>query len=670
MKLRSIVIENLKSFRDKTEIEFNDDCNILIGPNAGGKSNLLDILTITLRHFFLKTFSIYTEGSEQTGISFNIQTHPGLFSPIEYYLEKFTNNENNISSIEMTFEVTQKDIENMNEIKSKKEVYKKNLTKYKNSINFINTIDSVCQTLENSNLKEGMELKYNIPSIPNTQNFIYLDPYTLNDNEKKAYLFYLNNIELFMLLSEGESNLKPIYLFFSPYRAMNVNNLRVNLSAQNFYELYQNYTMTTSKSTSSVIELASYYFSNKKRNLEANASNIGYQERWKNDEEVKMINRYLKKLGYDDLDVKLVDPNKNIYEFVFKNNGRIFSISQASSGEKEIMNFLLSIFAFNIKEGLIVIDEPELHLHPRWQRILIELFMELSQTTNNQFIITTHSPVFIDENTVSNIIRIYRDDTGTSKAIKIKESNLPEVKNLLHMINSHNNEKLFFADKIVLVEGITDRLIFEALINYYKQKYKQNDDSRIIEVLEVHGKNNFDMYKRILEEIGCTYYIVADLDYVNELARGDGNKEIMELFITDYKSIDDNVIKNKKSLDRKKLSELIEEAVNKNEITHGLRNVWVYIKQRHLKLKENLTEEEKNKLIEYIQQKEERNIFVLYGGNQFECTEIEDFLPKDYKGLDGIIEFTKQNELEKWINDDMSGKERLKEIVYKILGIH
>lgn len=661
MKLKRIVIENLKSFRDKTEIEFNDSCNILIGPNAGGKSNLLDIITVILRHFFIYVFNINEQWDQRGIVSFNIQ-RANLFYPVENYLEKFTDNNSNPASIEITFVVTQGDLENIDEIISKKEVFKRNLRKYTYSP-VENEVNLFYQLVEKSNLKEGMELSYNIHNISSTVN---LDYYNLAEDEKKIYFKYLNNIELFMLLSEGESDLKPIYLYFSPYRVMNLNNLRINLSSQNFNELYRNYVTSTSRTASSGIELANYHFSSKKRYLETRAISEGYQEKWENDEEVKMVNRYLKKLGYDGLDVKLIDPNKNIYEFILKNNdGRIFSISQASSGEKEIMNFLLSIFAFNIRDGLIVIDEPELHLHPQWQRVLMELFTELSNTTNNQFIITTHSPVFIDEKNVSNIIRIYRDNTGTSKAVKIKGENLPQVKDLLHMINSHNNEKLFFADKIVLVEGITDRLIFEALISYYKQ----NDDSRIIEVLEVHGKSNFDVYKKILEDIKCEYYIVADLDYVNELAKKDGKREIMELFVTDYKAIDANVIKNKKSHDGKKLSELIEEAINKNTITDELRSVWAYIKQRHLKLKENLTEEEKSKLVEYICQKEKENIFILYGGYQFEYAEIEDFLPEGYKDLDGIIKFTKTDQFEKWINDSGPEKKRLHEIIYKILQI-
>ncbi|MEH2399539.1 AAA family ATPase [Nostoc sp.] len=62
MKITSITIKNVKTFQDETEIVFDDKFNILIGPNGGGKSNLLDIITIVIRNFLLVGYRIQ-EGS-------------------------------------------------------------------------------------------------------------------------------------------------------------------------------------------------------------------------------------------------------------------------------------------------------------------------------------------------------------------------------------------------------------------------------------------------------------------------------------------------------------------------------------------------------------------------------------------------------------------------------
>lgn len=59
-----------------------------------------------------------------------------------------------------------------------------------------------------------------------------------------------------------------------------------------------------------------------------------------------------------------------------------------SAGEKQMLSFLCyNTFS---KEKIIFIDEPELSLHPDWQRMLISTL--LRQGNNNQFFIATHSP--------------------------------------------------------------------------------------------------------------------------------------------------------------------------------------------------------------------------------------------------------------------------------------
>ncbi|WP_442942309.1 ATP-dependent nuclease [Nostoc sp.] len=332
-------------------------------------------------------------------------------------------------------------------------------------------------------------------------------------------------------------------------------------------DLVMNYFASTSKSMASLVKVSSLYFAEKRRNYESQSQ--GYQTAWSNDKEVKLVTKYLKKLGYS-WDLKLKDKNKNIYEIMLTKDDRDFYIGQASSGEKEIINFLFGIFAFNIKNGLIIVDEAELHLHPKWQSILIELFIDLSKDTGNQFIFSTHSAVFINETTISNIIRIYKEN-NTSNAIAISKNNLNKTKDLLHIINSHNNEKMFFADKVVLVEGVKDRLIIQKIIDIYSSEFIEKPE--IIEVLEVLGKSNLIKYKEFLDLIKVKNYIIADNDYILTI----GDEDVKKLFTTDYQRIDKEVIKDKKSIDGKCLSEKMENAIHTKNIDE-LQELWEYIK--------------------------------------------------------------------------------------------
>jgi energy-coupling factor transporter ATP-binding protein EcfA2 len=64
------------------------------------------------------------------------------------------------------------------------------------------------------------------------------------------------------------------------------------------------------------------------------------------------------------------------------------SSDQLSAGEKQMLSFLC-YNAFT-RNAIIFIDEPELSLHPDWQRRLFPTLLD--QGTNNQFIVATHSP--------------------------------------------------------------------------------------------------------------------------------------------------------------------------------------------------------------------------------------------------------------------------------------
>lgn len=87
-------------------------------------------------------------------------------------------------------------------------------------------------------------------------------------------------------------------------------------------------------------------------------------------------------------------------------NGKTLNVEQLSQGEKLLMALVgdiarrLAIMNPTIDNplngnGIILIDEAELHLHPKWQRVLMS---RLSATFPNcQFILTTHSPLIISD---------------------------------------------------------------------------------------------------------------------------------------------------------------------------------------------------------------------------------------------------------------------------------
>jgi predicted ATPase len=100
---------------------------------------------------------------------------------------------------------------------------------------------------------------------------------------------------------------------------------------------------------------------------------------------------------FNDMDMQIsfksLDKDKNIY---FENrNGETISIDTLSTGEKELLSKVFYLYIFDIKDSIIMIDEPEISLHPSWQNRVVNIYKNFAKKNNNQIIIATHSPQII-----------------------------------------------------------------------------------------------------------------------------------------------------------------------------------------------------------------------------------------------------------------------------------
>ncbi len=97
-----------------------------------------------------------------------------------------------------------------------------------------------------------------------------------------------------------------------------------------------------------------------------------------------------------DLTFNLSTINYNKKEVLFKdNNGVEFDIDELSTGEKTLLSKVLYLFFKDYKDKVILIDEPELSLHPSWQNKVLKIYENFALKNNCQVIIATHSPHII-----------------------------------------------------------------------------------------------------------------------------------------------------------------------------------------------------------------------------------------------------------------------------------
>lgn len=101
---------------------------------------------------------------------------------------------------------------------------------------------------------------------------------------------------------------------------------------------------------------------------------------------------------------------KDVYIRKIENN-KIYPINEASSGEQCIFNTFLGIACKITDNSLIVIDEPEISLHPAWQERYITLLMDTFQHYKGcHFIIATHSPQLVSKLSNENCYVLKMDD--------------------------------------------------------------------------------------------------------------------------------------------------------------------------------------------------------------------------------------------------------------------
>lgn len=142
----------------------------------------------------------------------------------------------------------------------------------------------------------------------------------------------------------------------------------------------------------------------------------------------------------------------------------IYKISEASSGEQCIFTTLVGI-SCNIKDNsLILIDEPEISLHPEWQEKYIQLLIETFQNYKNcHFIIATHSPQLISKLSKDNCFILQMDSK--------------ELKNAKYYIN---NSIDFQLANIFNTPGFKNeylsRIAFSIISKYGKNKKFDSED--------------------------------------------------------------------------------------------------------------------------------------------------------------------------------------------------
>ena len=186
--------------------------------------------------------------------------------------------------------------------------------------------------------------------------------------------------------------------------------------------------------------------------------------------------------------------------------------------------------------NLVYIEEPESHTHPQLQYIFIKNIKDLlkvhddelkarGDTSGVQTLITTHSSHIVSDCSFDDLIYFKRDNgTAVSKAFNsLKEEYGDEqlgykfVKQYLTL----NSSELFFADKVICVEGDTERILIPTMMQKVDIANPINKASNTMPLLSqnisiIETGAHSQVFRKLFDFLGIKVLIIADIDPANK----------------------------------------------------------------------------------------------------------------------------------------------------------
>ena len=182
-------------------------------------------------------------------------------------------------------------------------------------------------------------------------------------------------------------------------------------------------------------------------------------------------------------------------------DGVLTSISNKGDGVKSLITIAMLSELSIRDQRLIIIDEPENHLHPEAIRYIDNVMKELSKT--NQVLVSTHNPIFVNRSNISSNLIV---DEG--KVERAKE--LSSIRNVLGIVCSDN---LLLSDFTILVEGSSDETVLNKFIGEDAELSKLAK-SGYLAVRNIGGVSHLKGYVYQLDLICGNYLALVDYDNI------------------------------------------------------------------------------------------------------------------------------------------------------------
>ncbi len=520
MQIRKIKIQNFRLLKDFS-IDLEENLSLVIGKNNTGKTSLLSLLERFLRgnqnNFSFHDFNIAFQKEIEVSLNNDIakDDYNNLRINLRLYIEYFKSDNLgnllilNLDPKENFFVLSfnySLDYDKYSRLKQDYDKFK-SIFKNKTVIDFLT-----------KNHKQYFKTNKSVVEYKNEKNEV-----SINDEQiSKIILLKTISAKRDVANEEGEnarSNKtlsKLSYKFFNSLNksdSADVNDLQVKL-----VETDDKLNKTYEKTFQKVVEdIKKFSYSESQISIKSNLEEVNILKEntsvvYKQDN--KELPEDYNGLGY-----------MNLFAMVFNLHLIFDSFKKVHTDQEKQADI-----------NLLFIEEPEAHTHPQMQYVFIKNIKRLlaegkKGLSNLQTVISTHSSHITSQSSFNDIKYFYKESINS-----VISKNLFDLKNqygaedtekknfqfLKQYLTLHKSE-LFFAEKVVFIEGDTERILLPAMMKKIDDENKNTENyvpllSQNISIVEVGAYSH--IFDGFLNFLGIKTLIISDIDSIDN----DGKK--------------------------------------------------------------------------------------------------------------------------------------------------
>ena len=491
--ITSVELKDYRSYKE-LKIDFRKNIHVLLGPNESGKTNLLQSFNLfnnsnTLNEDDMCCFAENIKSIPEITFTLNFKDFPNETG--EEYEKIYVQFKNGKKQI---FDSKRKPLKSIPNSKKKLNNIQVEFWSLlpSGNIHLISPLIKKYIELPGNHLVPGKKFKIDV-SAPDAENIKkYFDQHD-NKTSIKYEIKKDTNDPLPKTVSELMNQIKILYWtyedsYYIPY-SIPLQDIKSNKSILNMFKI----------AGVDIEDLNSYKNINK-RNME------------------KIVNEKVSSIlkqtwsQYQNLELDLKIENQEL-KIAFLENGRCIDPKMRSLGFRWFMAFLLHFnakFGNDLKNCVILFDEPGIHLHPGGQKDLLKEIEKLS--VHNQIFYTTHSPFMINRMYPERLIYLEKKNGITELPKARKEAIIDDI--LLSSILGYNHSSFSRWGEInVLVEGITDKMLITKVINEHLKKNKELIlDLNKFSLINIQGVKNLEEFIRVAQITAAEYMVFLDND--------------------------------------------------------------------------------------------------------------------------------------------------------------